>query len=186
VGWATRSHCRKSAATGNSATRTLQGPYIKIGQALSTRPDLVPPHTWKNWLQDQLPPFLTVAHQFIEEELVITDKSTPNYRCQCSRLPRAQVYRGKKPVKQSPSSSAPGLERITIDLYVLRQLAAWANKNIKRVRSDLVAILDEFGGRLFEEMDYIQEGENAERFAQLYGHLKDVAESTGNIPNVVS
>jgi len=27
------------------------------------------------------------------------------------------------------------------------------------VRSDLVAILDEFGGRLFEEMDYIQEGE---------------------------
>jgi len=38
---------------------------------------------------------------------------------------------------------------------------------------DLVAILDEFGGRLFEEMDYIQE-RNAERFAQLYGHLQDV------------
>jgi len=69
----------------------------------------------------------------------------------------------------------------------LRQLAAWANKNIKRVRSDLAAILDEFGSRLFEEMDYIQEGENAERFAQLYGHLKDVyvPRSTGNIPTVV-
>jgi len=46
---------------------------------------------------------------------------------------------------------------------------------------DLVAILDEFGGRLFEEMD--SGGENAERFAQLYGHLKMFISrrSTGNI-----
>jgi predicted unusual protein kinase regulating ubiquinone biosynthesis (AarF/ABC1/UbiB family) len=56
----------------------------------------------------------------------------------------------------------------------LRRLASWANKNIKKVRSDLVGILDEFGDRIFEEMDYINEGENAERFAKLYGHLKDV------------
>ncbi|MEO0687634.1 MAG: AarF/UbiB family protein, partial [Cyanobacteria bacterium J06649_11] len=35
-------------------------------------------------------------------------------------------------------------------------------------------ILDELGERVFEEMDYVNEGENAERFFQLYGHLKDV------------
>lgn len=63
---------------------------------------------------------------------------------------------------------------ITLDLYILRQIAAWASNNIKRVRSDVVGIMDEFGARIFEEMDYAQEGRNAERFAQLYGHLPDI------------
>ncbi len=49
-----------------------------------------------------------------------------------------------------------------------------AQRSLKRVRSDLVGILDELGERIFEEMDYIHEGENAERFFQLYGHIKDV------------
>jgi predicted unusual protein kinase regulating ubiquinone biosynthesis (AarF/ABC1/UbiB family) len=47
-------------------------------------------------------------------------------------------------------------------------------KNIKRIRSDLVAIADELATRIFEEMDYSQEGRNAERFAELYGHLPDI------------
>jgi predicted unusual protein kinase regulating ubiquinone biosynthesis (AarF/ABC1/UbiB family) len=34
--------------------------------------------------------------------------------------------------------------------------------------------MDEFGARIFEEMDYGQEGRNAERFAQLYGHVQDI------------
>jgi predicted unusual protein kinase regulating ubiquinone biosynthesis (AarF/ABC1/UbiB family) len=46
--------------------------------------------------------------------------------------------------------------------------------NTKRVRSDLVAIMDEFGSRIFDEMDYTQEGKNAERFAELYGNFKDI------------
>jgi predicted unusual protein kinase regulating ubiquinone biosynthesis (AarF/ABC1/UbiB family) len=50
----------------------------------------------------------------------------------------------------------------------------WTQNNIKQVRSDLVAIMDEFGTRIFEEMDYTQEGRNAERFTKLYGHLKDI------------
>jgi predicted unusual protein kinase regulating ubiquinone biosynthesis (AarF/ABC1/UbiB family) len=34
--------------------------------------------------------------------------------------------------------------------------------------------MDEFGARIFEEMDYTHEGENAVLFAELYGHLKDI------------
>jgi predicted unusual protein kinase regulating ubiquinone biosynthesis (AarF/ABC1/UbiB family) len=59
-------------------------------------------------------------------------------------------------------------------LYILRKLAAWVQRNVKRVRSDLVGILDELGDRIFEEMDYIHEGENAERFFELYGSMKDI------------
>ena len=182
---------RRGRINENQQQRAIQlrelltelGPaYIKIGQALSTRPDLVPPLYLEELtlLQDQLPPFPNeIAYQFIEEEL---GAHPDQIYAELSPMPIAaaslgQVYKGKLKTGEivAVKVQRPDLrERITIDLYVLRRLATWANKNVKRVRSDLVAILDEFGGRLFEELDYIQEGENAERFAQLYGYLKDI------------
>ncbi|MBO3457586.1 AarF/ABC1/UbiB kinase family protein [Aetokthonos hydrillicola CCALA 1050] len=161
---------------------TLGPAYIKIGQALSTRPDLVPPVYLEELtqLQDKLPAFPNeIAYQFIEEEL---GASPQEIYAELSPQPIAaaslgQVYKGKLKTGEEVAVKVqrPDLrESITIDLYILRKLAGWAQKTIKRVRSDLKGILDELGTRIFEEMDYIHEGENAERFAQLYGHMKDV------------
>lgn len=162
---------------------TRLGPaYIKVGQALSTRPDLVPPRYLEELtqLQDQLPPFPNeIAFRFIEEEL--GDRPDKIY-AELSDKPLAaaslgQVYKGKLKSGETVAVKVqrPGLaQQITLDIYILRQLAIWANKNFKRIRSDLVGIMDEFGARIFEEMDYTQEGRNAERFAQLYGHLPDI------------
>jgi predicted unusual protein kinase regulating ubiquinone biosynthesis (AarF/ABC1/UbiB family) len=162
---------------------TNLGPaYIKIGQALSTRPDLVPPVYLEELalLQDQLPPFPNeVAFQFIEEELgdrpeKIYAELSPNPVAAASL---GQVYKGKLRSGETVAVKVqrPGLsQQITLDLYILRRLAGWASNNLKQVRSDLVGIMDEFGARIFEEMDYTQEGQNAERFAQLYGHLPDI------------
>ena len=162
---------------------TKLGPaYIKIGQALSTRPDLVPPIYLEELtrLQDQLPAFPNeIAYQFIEEEL-----GAPPSKIYAEISPQpiaaaslGQVYQGRLKTGEEVAIKVqrPDLrERITIDLYILRKLAAWVQRNVKRVRSDLVGILDELGDRIFEEMDYIHEGENAERFFELYGHMKDV------------
>ena len=162
---------------------TQLGPaYIKIGQALSTRPDLVPPVYLEELtkLQDQLPPFANeIAYQFIKEELGAPPEEV---YAELSAQPIAaaslgQVYKGKLKTGEEVAIKVqrPDLrEGITIDLYILRNLAAWVQKKVKRVRSDLVGILDELGDRIFEEMDYIHEGENAERFFELYGHIKDV------------
>ena len=162
---------------------TNLGPaYIKVGQALSTRPDLVPPIFLEElaMLQDQLPPFPNeVAYQFIEEELGnqprdIYAEITPQPVAAASL---GQVYKGKLKTGEIVAIKVqrPGLARlITLDIYILRRLAQWAQNNIKQVRSDLVAIMDEFGARIFEEMDYNQEGRNSERFAELYGHLPDI------------
>lgn len=164
-------------------TLTKLGPaFIKVGQALSTRPDLVPPLYLEELakLQDQLPPFPNeLAYQFIEEEL--GDRPSAIY-AEISPDPVAaaslgQVYKGKLKTGETVAIKVqrPGLaESMGLDVYVLRQLAIWVQKNVKQVRSDLVAIMDEFGTRIYEEMDYNKEGENAERFAQLYGHLKDI------------
>jgi len=168
---------------------TRLGPaYIKIGQALSTRPDLVPPVYLEELtrLQDQLPAFPNeIAYQFIQEELgalpeEIYSELSPHPIAAASL---GQVYKGK--LKSTGEEVAVKVQRpdlregITIDLYILRRLAGWAQRTFKRVRSDLVGILDELGDRIFEEMDYIHEGQNAERFFQLYGHMKDVY-----VPNI--
>ncbi len=162
---------------------TKLGPaYIKIGQALSTRPDLVPPAYLEELtrLQDQLPPFANeIAYQFIEEEL-----GAPPQEIYAELSPQpiaaaslGQVYKGKLKTGEEVAIKVqrPDLrEKIAIDLFILRQLAAWVKNRVRRIRSDLVGILDELGDRIFEEMDYIHEGENAERFFELYGHIEDI------------
>lgn len=156
--------------------------YIKIGQALSTRPDLVPPIYLDELtrLQDQLPPFPNeVAFHYIEEEL---GAPPTEIYAELSSNPVAaaslgQVYKGRLQSGETVAVKVqrPGLaQRITLDLYILRSLAQWATNNVSRIRSDLVGIMDEFGARIFEEMDYTHEGGNAIRFASLYGHLEDI------------
>lgn len=162
---------------------TNLGPaYIKVGQALSTRPDLVPPLYLDELtrLQDQLPPFANhIAMHFIEVELgapaaeVFAELSTDPV----AAASLGQVYKGRLHSGETVAVKVqrPGLaRRIAQDLYIMRQLARWATNNLAQVRSDLVGIMDEFGARIFEEMDYTHEAENAIRFADLYGGLRDI------------
>jgi predicted unusual protein kinase regulating ubiquinone biosynthesis (AarF/ABC1/UbiB family) len=161
---------------------TRLGPaYIKVGQALSTRPDLVPPAYMAELvkLQDQLPAFSNdIAFRFIEEELghppeEIYDNLSPKPVAAASL---GQVYKGHLKTGEAVAVKVqrPGLaQQITRDIYLLRRLARWGSQ-LPQVRSDLVSILDEFGARIFEEMDYTHEAKNAERFAELYSHLPDI------------
>ncbi len=162
---------------------TKLGPaYIKIGQALSTRPDLVSP-TYLNELsalQDKLPSFPNeIAYRFIEEEL-----GAPPQEIYAELSPKpiaaaslGQVYKGKLKTgeKVAVKVQRPDLiERITLDIYIMRSIASWAQQNITRIRSNLVEIADELAARIFEEVNYFQEGENAEKFAQLYGYMESI------------
>jgi predicted unusual protein kinase regulating ubiquinone biosynthesis (AarF/ABC1/UbiB family) len=162
---------------------TKLGPaYIKIGQALSTRPDLVSPAYLQELttLQDQLPPFPNeIAYQFITEELGATPDKI---YAEISPDPIAaaslgQVYRGRLKTGEEVAIKVqrPDLvRRITLDVYIMRTISEWVKQNVKRVRSDLVAITDELAERVFEEMNYLQEGENATKFDELYGHIPEI------------
>ncbi len=162
---------------------TQLGPaFIKIGQAMSTRPDLVPPIFLEELskLQDQIPPFPNeIAFQFIREEL---GKDYREIYAEISTNPIAaaslgQVYRATLHTGEAVAVKVqrPGLARnIALDLYVLRGISVWAMSRFSKIRSDLVAITDEFAERIFEEMDYTQEGRNAERFESLYGYMDDI------------
>jgi predicted unusual protein kinase regulating ubiquinone biosynthesis (AarF/ABC1/UbiB family) len=162
---------------------TKLGPaYIKVGQALSTRPDLVSPVYLDELakLQDQLPSFPNeVAFRFIEEEL---GKTPEEIYAELSPQPIAaaslgQVYKGRLNTGEEVAVKVqrPDLiRRITLDIYIMRSIASWAQHNLKQIRSNLVAITDELAERIFEEINYMQEGRNAERFKKLYGYLDEI------------
>ncbi|MEC4805429.1 MAG: AarF/ABC1/UbiB kinase family protein [Jaaginema sp. PMC 1079.18] len=156
-------------------TLTHLGPtFIKVGQALSTRPDLIRKDYLEELikLQDQLPPFdRDIALATVEQEL---GRSIPEMFREISPRPIAaaslgQVYRA---VLHSGEEVAlkvqrPNLEpRISLDLFLMRWVASWVAPFLPlNLGHDLALIVDEFGIKLFEEIDYLNEGRNAEKFA---------------------
>jgi predicted unusual protein kinase regulating ubiquinone biosynthesis (AarF/ABC1/UbiB family) len=173
----------KKLAIESRQLLTRLGPaFIKIGQALSTRPDIVPPVFMDELseLQDQLPAFPNeIAFQFIREALGADPTAV---YAEISAYPIAaaslgQVYKGRL---RSGEAVAIKVQRpdiaagIALDMYILRGIAIWIRKTFKFVRTNLAAILDEFASRIFEEMDYTFEGQNAEKFAKYYGDLEGI------------
>ena len=157
--------------------------FIKAGQALSTRPDIVPPVLLEelSQLQDQLPGFdSTLAMACIEDDLgaPVDEIYESLDREPISAASLGQVHRGVLKGGQAVAVKVqrPGLrEQITLDLYIVRNIAAWLNSNIGLIRSDLVALIDELGRRVFEEMDYLNEANNAETFRDLHSHNPRIA-----------
>ena len=162
---------------------TKLGPaYIKIGQALSTRPDVVPPSYLEELttLQDKIPSFPNeVAFRFIEEEL---GSRPEDIYAELSPKPIAaaslgQVYKGRLKTGEEVAVKVqrPGLNRrISLDIYIMRLLAGFLQDNFKQVRSNLRAIIDELAERIFEETNYNQEGRNADKFKEFYGYMEEI------------
>ncbi|TAE58434.1 MAG: AarF/ABC1/UbiB kinase family protein [Nostocales cyanobacterium] len=154
---------------------TRLGPtFIKVGQALSTRPDLIRKDFLEELikLQDQLPPFDNdLARYIIETEL---DRSIDEIYSELSPQPIAaaslgQVYKGRLITGEEVAVKVqrPNLRPvITKDLYLMRWAATWLSPWLPlNLGHDLTLIVDEFGTKLFEEVDYMNEGRNAEKFA---------------------
>ena len=164
-----RERARQRAKEAAELLVDLGPAFIKAGQALSTRPDIVPPLLLEELagLQDQLPGFdSALAMACIEEDLgaPIASIYAELEREPISAASLGQVHRGVllNGEKVAVKVQRPGLrEQITLDLYIVRNIAAWLNRNIGLIRSDLVALIDELGKRVFEEMDYCNEASNA-------------------------
>lgn len=154
---------------------TQLGPtFIKVGQALSTRPDLIRKDFLEELikLQDQLPPFSSkIALSIIEEELGLNIAEIyqeispePVAAASLGQVYKAVLHTGEDvAVKVQRPNLAP---IITLDLYLMRLGAKWIAPFLPlNLGHDLKLIVDEFGTKLFEEIDYINEARNAEKFA---------------------
>ncbi|WP_017294374.1 ABC1 kinase family protein [Geminocystis herdmanii] len=154
---------------------TKLGPtFIKVGQALSTRPDLIRKDFLEELikLQDQLPSFdndtaLAIIEKELDLEITQAYKEFSTYPIAAASL--GQVY---KAVLHTGEEVAVKVQRpnllpvISLDLYLMRLASRWIAPFLPlNLGHDLGLIVDEFGTKLFEEIDYINEGRNAEKFA---------------------
>ncbi|MGB7415101.1 MAG: AarF/ABC1/UbiB kinase family protein [Thermosynechococcaceae cyanobacterium] len=163
---------------------TRLGPtFIKIGQALSTRPDLVRKEFLEELilLQDQLPPFPNkVAFALIEKELgqpvselYKTISPEPIAAASLGQVYRGELWDGDAiAIKVQRPKLRP---KLSLDLVLIRKAAIWLGPFLPlNLGHDLWLVVDEFGTKLFEEIDYLNEGHNAERFAQNFAAFPEV------------
>ncbi|XP_012456314.1 protein ACTIVITY OF BC1 COMPLEX KINASE 3, chloroplastic isoform X1 [Gossypium raimondii] len=163
---------------------TRLGPtFVKLGQGLSTRPDLCPPEYLEELaeLQDALPTFADAdAFSCIETELGMPIESlfssiSPSPIAAASL---GQVYKAQ--LKYSGQTVAvkvqrPGIEEaIGLDFYLIRGLGFFINKYVDIITTDVIALIDEFARRVYQELNYVQEGQNARKFKKLYADKEDI------------
>ncbi|GFP79015.1 uncharacterized aarf domain-containing protein kinase at1g71810 chloroplastic [Phtheirospermum japonicum] len=156
--------------------------YIKIAQAISSRPDLIPPSYLDelSLLQDRIAPFSTkVAFDTIEQELglpieALFSEISPEPMAAASL---GQVYQAR--LRSSGKVVAVKVQRpgvtaaISLDILILRYLAGIVRRAGK-FNTDLQSVVDEWASSLFREMDYRREADNGVKFRQLYGNIRDV------------
>lgn len=157
--------------------------FIKIGQSISTRADLLPLAYIKELskLQDNVPAFPNeVAMQIIERELgkpidalFAEIGPEPIAAASLGQVYQARLYSGEV---VAVKVQRPDLEKtINFDIAVLRQIARFMMRFPQVIRGiDWEGILGEFANVIFEEMDYVQEGQNAETFRANFRKWKEV------------
>ncbi|XP_062155749.1 uncharacterized protein LOC133863711 [Alnus glutinosa] len=149
--------------------------FIKVGQSLATRPDIIGTEISKalSELHDQIPPFpRTVAMKIIEEEL---GSPVESFFCYISNEPVAaasfgQVYRGNTidGFSVAVKVQRPNLRHLVVrDVYILR-LGLWVLQKIAKRKSDLRLYADELGKGLVGELDYTLEAANASEFMEAH------------------
>src|SRR5438552_804566 len=159
-----------------SADLERLGPtYVKIGQLLSTRADLLPPPFLDalTRLQDKVGPF-----PYSEVEAIVTSElgvkiskafaefeKTPIAAASLGQVHRAALRNGR-PV--AVKVQRPGVqEQIQEDLEVLGEIAVVADEHTEAGRRfGFTGMLDEFRKTLLRELDYRQEGRNLETLAK--------------------
>jgi ubiquinone biosynthesis protein len=157
------------------ALEELGAAFIKLGQFLSTRPDLLPPDYQAELakLQDDAPPIASeAACERIEMEL---GRPVQELFTSFDPQPLAAASIGQAHAAMLPDGTElvikvrrPGVvEQIEEDLEILLNLATALDRRWEFAKKfDVIGLAEEFATTLRSELNYLQEGRNAERFAE--------------------
>lgn len=165
------------------ALEELGPTFVKLGQLLSTRSELLPPAylTELARLQDSLAPVpADVIRSVIEQELggeleqtFATFDPTPLAAASIGQAHAATLLDGTEVVVKVRRPGA--VEQVEVDLEILENLAARAARRWGEAADyDLVGLAAEFARTLREELNYLTEGRNAERFADAFAGNADI------------
>lgn len=162
--------------------------FVKLGQILSTRPDILPPDIVEELkkLQDSVPPFsfsevrAVIENEFEDklENIYKEFEEKPVAAASISQVHRARLNSGK-PV--AVKVQRPGIERtINLDLNILKDLAHFIDHHTQYGKLyDCSRMVLEFENIIKNELDFTKEAENAEAFKQNFTRDKGIT-----VPNV--
>src|SRR5689334_22391073 len=164
----------KQAVWPRESLISLGPTFIKIGQALGTRADLLPLEYVKELakLQDQVPAFpSSEAFAIMEAELgrslheaYVEIDAEPIAAASLGQVYRARLHTGEE---VAVKVQRPNLQSIiSFDVAILFRLVKLTNRFFPKANenADWEGMLREFHSTIFEEMDYVREGRNADRF----------------------
>lgn len=161
----------------------MGGVLIKVGQFLSARADMLPEEITAelSGLQDEVPPEdFNAIRRLLEAELggTLAEKFAEFEEVPLAAASLGQVHTAELFAAQGGDNGGwdqvvvkiqrPDIEQvIATDLAALRTVGNWAMRyEPVRRRADIPALLAEFSRILYEEIDYLAEGRNAETFAE--------------------
>ena len=176
---------RLAAAAAEGATASVRGQhlrelldelgptFVKFGQLLSTRPDVVPPDIIAELraLQDDVRPFpFEQAERVIEEDLgntlerlFVDFEATPIAAASIGQVHRATLPNGRTVAVKVQRPGAP--RQIEADLALLYQAARLVRERVHALDFvDARSVVDEFARSIRQELDYRLEARNAQSF----------------------
>jgi ubiquinone biosynthesis protein len=165
------------------ALEELGTTFIKLGQILSTRDDLLPPEyiAELSLLREHVAPVpVTEVIAVVEEdlgapldELFAEFMRVPLATASIGQVHAATLLTGEAVVVKVQRLGVP--EQVEEDLAILRQLASLAQRHAPLAEHyDLVGLTEEFAFTLRNELDYVREGRNADRFRHGFAVSADV------------
>lgn len=172
---------RSFAQRFHSLAVELGGLMIKVGQFMSSRLDVLPPEITKELegLQDEVPPVpFQEIRALAEAELGATLEAvfasveeSPIAAASLGQAHSAKLLAGNAADTGLGSVvfkvQRPGIGTIVdVDLAALRRVGGWLSRiRIVSDRADVPALIKEFAQTSLEEIDYLNEAANSERFA---------------------
>lgn len=186
---------RQSAGRGDAQPERVRAmledlgaTFVKLGQVLSTRADLLPPAYAAELatLQDAATPVpVDAVRAVIEDEL---GESTRQAFSAFDDVPLASASIGQAHAARIDGLEVvvkvrrPGVvESVTEDLEILRELAQMADRAWPPAHEyDVVGLVEEFSDTFRAELDYLREARDAERFATRFA-----ADDRIHVPAVV-